>query len=402
MALSFAPVIRIAFVTSGVPLGGSTMFILFLASAFHELGVPAEVFSFTAAHPLAEEFSDAGIRVHAENENALIYEDRLRNIYLKVRAFRPTAVISVLGAESFELLRYLPSGVLRLGVFHDRAIRPAVFGPRYRPVLDHLIVVAPYLLEEMRNLDNKFPCTYLAHGIPVLTGVAPRTANFDSALRLLYYGRLEDVSKGVRLFPEIVAALNRRRIPFQWTIHGSGPEEGFLRNALAAATREGKVRFSGPVRYDQVPALVRGHDVYMLTSTNEGGPLTLLESMALGLVPVCGDIPCLVQEVITPANGFRVPRDNADAYAEAIGRLHGDRNLLETMSRSARATMTGEFSAEAMARRYVRFLESWQSPVPEPVWPDRIEAQPILGQNSFTFSALGRTARRMIKTLRAR
>jgi glycosyltransferase involved in cell wall biosynthesis len=400
MALSLAPVMRVAFVSCGVPLGGTTTYMLFLASALRELGVPAEVFSFTAANPLAKEFCDAGIRVHAENESGLIYEKRLKNIHQKVAAFRPTAVISVLGAESFEFLRYVPAGVLRLGVFHDRAIRSEVFGPRYRAVLDHLIVVASYLQDDLRKLDRTFPCTYLAHGIPIPLD-APRTANPDSPLRLLYYGRL-GILKGVRLFPDIVAALNRREIPFQWTIHGHGPEEQFLKTALEAEIRHGRIHFSAPVTYDQLAPLVRRHDVYVLASTTEGGPLTLLESMALGLVPVCGNIPCLVQEVITPANGFRVPRDDPDAYAEAIGRLHGDRNLLENMSRSARATITGEFSAEAMARRYVRFLELWQRPVTEPVWPDRIEAQPILGQNSFTFSALGRTARRMIKTLRSR
>lgn len=391
---------RIAFVAGGIGLGGSTTFIWFLAAALAKLGVPVEVFSFSADHPLAKEFSAAGVPVHTEDQRRLIYEDRLQHLYARMREFKPTAVFAVLGAESFEMLRHLPPGVARIGIFHDRAIQPHIFTPRYRAAMDHLIVVASYLREDMRQLDPQFPCTYLAHGIPLPNGVLPRAAADPSApLKLLYYGRLENASKGVRLFPEIVAALKRRQIPFCWTIHGYGPEEEYLKTALTDEVHAGRVRFSSPIPYQQLPALVRQHDVYLLASTNEGGPLTLLESMALGLVPVCGDIPCLMQQVITPANGFRVPRAEPDAYARAIGTLHADRELLEKMSWAAKQTIVADFSAEAMARRYVSFLESIAAPTENILWPKKIQVQSILGSNPFFQTGLMRMARRIMKRI---
>ncbi len=392
---------RVALVAGGLGLGGSTTFTLFLSAALRRLGVPTEVFSFRADHPLAKEFAEADVPVHTENEHRLIYEDRLQNLYARMRVFKPTAVFAVLGAESFEMLRHLPSGVVRIGIFHDRAIQPQIFAPRYRAAMDHLVVVAAYLREDVRLLDTGYPCTYLAHGIPLPDGVPPRASSDRSApLKLLYYGRLENGSKGVRLFPDIVAALKRRQVPFCWTIHGYGPEEKFLKAALAEEVSTGQVRFSSPVPYDQVPALVRQHDVYLLASTNEGGPLTLLESMALGLVPVCGDIPGLVQQVITPANGFRVPRADADAYARAIAGLDADRDLLEKMSRAAKATIVADFSDEAMARRYISFLQSFPSPAENILWPEKIRVQPILGGNPLSHTGPMRIARRAIRKLR--
>ena len=47
---------------------------------------------------------------------------------------------------------------------------------------------------------------------------------------------------------------------------------------------------SSPVSRDQLFPLVRQHDVFIMASEIEGGPLTLLEAMALGLVPICNDI----------------------------------------------------------------------------------------------------------------
>jgi glycosyltransferase involved in cell wall biosynthesis len=369
---------RVAFITAGLSLGGASTFTLFLSAALRNFGVPVEVFSFTAGNPLSAEFTDAGIPVHTQNGARLIYEDRLENVYAGLRGFKPTAVFAVLGAEAFDTLRYLPRGVARIGIFHDRAVQLRITAPTVRPFVDHLVVVASYLREDMRQLDPQYPCTYLAHGIPIPKETAPRSPNPTEPLRLLYYGRFENASKGVRLFPEIAASLNRRHIPFVWTMHGLGPDENYLKDAFANDIQKGQVIFSKPIKYAEIPDLIRRHDVYMLASTNEGGPLTLLESMALGLVPVCGDIPCLVQEVITTQNGFRVPRGNPEAYADAIAALNDDRDLLEKLSAASQQTITKHFSSEAMAKRYLAFLESL--PAGSNIeWPDRIHPRPILG-----------------------
>jgi glycosyltransferase involved in cell wall biosynthesis len=395
---------RVAFVTGSVALGGATTFTLFLSSALRKLGVPVEVFSFSSTNPLFAEFTEACVPIHTQDDERLIYEDRLQTIYSGLRDFNPTAVFAVLGAESYEILRYLPAGVSRIGIFHDRAIRPQSAGPLYRPILDQVVVVARYLLEDLRQVDPNFPCTYLAHGIPIPRETPPRNPNPNGPLRLIYYGRFENASKGVRLFPEIAAALNRHQVPFVWTMHGSGPDEEFLKSAFAREIQKGQVVFSRPVPYKNLPDLVRNHDIYLLASTNEGGPLTLLESMALGLVPVCGDIPCLVQEVITPENGFRVPRGDPQAYTEAIASLNKNRELLEQFSIASRKTITEHFSSEAMARRYIQFLESLPA-AREVEWPCHIRPRPILGSSGtvrFT-QRLGvlRRARRVLKRIRS-
>jgi glycosyltransferase involved in cell wall biosynthesis len=395
---------RVAFVTTGVAIGGTSTFTLFLSSALRRLGIPCEVFSFTNGNPFSSEFAETGIPVHTQDETRLIYEDRLEKVYDGLRAFKPTAVFAVLGMEAFEVLRYLPPGVARIGIFHDRAVQPQVNGPKFRHTLDHLVVVASYLREDIHRLDPQFPCTYLAHGIPIPKETPPRSPNFKDPLRLLYYGRFENSSKGVRLFPEIATALKRRQIPFVWTLHGSGPEEEFLKNAFAEDIQTGQVIFSKTVKYAELPERIRSHDIYLLASTNEGGPLTLLESMALGLVPVCGDIPCLVQEVITAQNGFRVRRDDPEAYAEAIDALHKDRGQLERFSADARRTITEHFSSEAMAERYLAFLKSL--PVGGEVhWPARIRPRPILGTSGTVrlSQSLGilRQMRRFLKRVKS-
>ncbi len=370
------PALRIALVTGGLPFGGSTTFLQLLATGLLNAGVPCEIYSFTQANPLAAEFASAGITVHTCDENRLIFEVRLVQTFAALARFNPTVVLANIGREAYEILRYLPHGVLRVGMVHDRTMQPEQLIPAYRDVLDQVVVVAAHLVGDVCAAAPEVSCAYLAHGIPLTTKVAPREPNLAESLKLIYFGRLTE-GKGARLFPAITDALHRRQIPFQWTIHGQGEDETYLRRRLAAETARGEVVFSTPVPRDQLLQLVRRHDIYMLASDVEGGPLTLLEAMALGLVPVCGDIPCLVQEVIRPENGFRVPRNEPDAFAEAISRLHQNRLLLERLSAAARETITEHFTVQAMACRYINLMEQHACPSGIVNWPERIQPRPF-------------------------
>jgi glycosyltransferase involved in cell wall biosynthesis len=392
---------RVAVVTGGLPFGGTTAFLLNLVPALRNAGVLARVFSLTHANPFADEFEKAGISVHLCDDRKQIFEDRVVHTYTALAEFSPAVVLANIGQEAYEMLRYLPVGVARVGIIHDRAQEPRRVLTTYRGVLDHVIVVAAHLLADVQAVAPATPCAHLPHGISMPAHVAPRNPNRAAPLRLIYFGRLTE-GKGARLFPKIVDELHRRQIPFTWTIHGTGPEEAFLREHLAGEILSGEVLISPPVPRDSLFQMLQRHDVYVLASDTEGGPLTLLEAMAMGLVPVCGDIPCLVQEVINPKTGFRVERSNAGTYAEAIAKLHAARDLLERMSLAAQQAITAEYSLRAMGERYTRFLRGLVGDQPSGSWPATIHPRPILNaEHPLAFSPISRPIRRLAKRLKS-
>jgi glycosyltransferase involved in cell wall biosynthesis len=393
---------KIAIITGGLRFGGSTSFVLQLACGFRVLNVPCAVFSLTRENPFAQEFEAAGIPFHVSDENRVIFEDRLTGLYKKIVEFNPTAIIANIGADAYEMLRYMPSGVGRIGVVHDLAMEPARLIPAYEDVLDGVVVVNSYLVEDVRRPAPKVNCHYLAHGIP-LPIIPPRVPNLSEPLKVLYFGRLYP-GKGTRFFPEIINDLQRRKVPFQFRIHGEGPEDSYLRRELANHLASGVAVLSSNVPRAELYPLIREHDVFIMASEHEGGPLTLLEAMSLGLVPVCNDIPCLVQEVVNSENGFRIPR-NAEAFAEAIASLHHNRPQLERLSAAAHKTITSNYSIESMAKRYLDFITSLGSPQTSTVWPSSIRPKPIrlLSPTSKFLQRLGilRPARRMLKNLKS-
>ncbi|HXT10154.1 MAG TPA: glycosyltransferase family 4 protein [Candidatus Angelobacter sp.] len=394
---------RIAIVTGGLGFGGSTSFVLQLASGLQEIHVPSAVFSFMRKNEFAGEFEAKGIPVHTTDEERLIFEDRLAFLCKKIAEFAPTAVLANIGAESYELLRYVPQGVARIGIVHDLATRPQLTVRLYHDVLDGVAAVNPHLASMVHAESPQTACRYVTHGIPLVSGSRPRDPNPDRPLKLIFFGRLEP-GKGTRVFPLILRELQKRNIPFQWTIHGQGSDESYLRETLKKEIEAGQVVMSSQVPREKLFAIVRQHDVFIMASDIEGGPLTLLEAMSAGLVPVCNNIPSLAQEVVKPENGFLIPRDPA-RYAECLAILHQDRALLEKMSAAAKEIITANFTLEAMARRYLDFIHSLTLPENAKPWPRHMDPKPIRTSTGVAKIAqsvkMVRHARRVLKRIRS-
>ena len=174
-------------------------------------------------------------------------------------------------------------------------------------------------------------------------------------LRILNVGRLVSV-KGQALLLEAAALLAQRGLDYCLTIVGDGP----LGNALRERTRElgieGSVEFTGSVGQDDIATLYRDADLFCLPSLREGVPVVLMEAMASG-VPVIASrimgIPELVEDGVT---GLLVPPGRADALADAIMRLAGDRELCDRLARAARGRISSDYELHGCARQMASLL----------------------------------------------
>jgi glycosyltransferase involved in cell wall biosynthesis len=218
--------------------------------------------------------------------------------------------------------------------------------------------------------------------------------DFTRPLRILYMGRLSQEQKRVRLFPEILQQLCQSGMPFHWTVAGAGEESGFLETNLKTGSPNQTISFAGTVPYVDVPAMLKQHDIYLLASDYEGLPLSLLEAMGYGLVPVVSDLKSGICDVVDKTVGVPVPVKDVSGYARAIIHLHEHRAELAAKSAAARARVREEFSVAAMANRWLAALPSTK-PVIEP-WPERWPIRGVLtAGNSLRFSRPARMLRRL-------
>ena len=392
---------RIAFVSGNLNLGGSTTFLCNAAGEMVRRGVPVRVFCTESSHPMAADFARQCIPVFIADERRLIYEDRIAAVVKELRAFEPTLVVGCLAPPSFEILRYVPQGIGRVAMVQSDD--PGVYNTleAFREYLDGVVGVSKTIEARLHALPpfSGKQIAYIPYGVPMPSLLPPSEAS-TGPLRILYLGRLSDVQKRVRLFPQIYKELCASGIPFQWTLAGEGPERAYLEANMTGGRPDQRVLFLGQVDYEGVPALLEGQDVLLLASTFEGLPLSLLEAMGQGVVPVVTDLESGISEVVNETNGMLVPMDDIQGYAKALIRLHNDRSDLAGKSRQARASVYPAYSVAAMTDRWLE-LAGHLKGVPAP-WPENPSSRIPLGcENALLFSMPGRFLRRCRVWLRA-
>ena len=197
---------RVALVSGCVGLGGSTTFLCNLGGEFVRRGIPVEVLSFEKENPLGTDFSRRGIPMICLDDRRLILEDRIQLALDQLRRFQPTVVLSNLGTESFEVQRYLPTGIFRIGVAHsdDPPIYPGI--ARYAKHLDTVAVVSRTMKQKMEAQPElaRTAIHYLPCGVPIPEKARERKDGILRPLQVLYLGRLENEQKRAHLFPQIL------------------------------------------------------------------------------------------------------------------------------------------------------------------------------------------------------
>lgn len=395
--------LRLAFVTGGLKLGGTTTFLCNIAGELLRRQMAAEVFSFEADHPMAVDFQRLQIPVTTHDDRQWIYEDRLRKVLHDLKCFQPTHVIANLGPASFEVLRYVPAGVGRIAMVQSdddgwyRSLRP------YHVCMDLIGAVSRNIETRLRTFPEfgKTSVAYLPYGVPMPERLPIRAVDPNRPLRILYLGRLDQEQKRVRLFPGMLRQLQEAGIPFHWTIAGNGPEKAALEGAMTSSNPEQTLSFPGPITYEHVPAVLAEHDVFLLASDYEGLPLSLLEAMGQGLVPVVSDLPSGIREVVDDSTGLRISPQDTAGYMKAIIELHQDRPRVARLSQAARQKVRADFSIAAMTDRWLQALPEISQPTAS--WPDQVKVKPILcAPNPWIFSPPARWLRRTLIKFRKR
>ncbi|ACL67756.1 glycosyl transferase group 1 [Anaeromyxobacter dehalogenans 2CP-1] len=137
---------------------------------------------------------------------------------------------------------------------------------------------------------------------------------------------------------------------------GDGAERSALELAVQRLGLGPKVRFLG-VRSD-VPDLLAAADIFAISSSWEGNPLSVLEAMSAGLPVLAFSVGCL-PELVTADCGILVPGSSSEGLGAALKRMVESPSMLPTLAAGALRRAHEHFDVRVMSAAYERvFRES--------------------------------------------
>lgn len=203
------------------------------------------------------------------------------------------------------------------------------------------------------DLDRFLVCESSRGQLRAELGIDPEAPLVGIVARLVPIKRHE-------CFLRAAVEVARRYSGCQFLVVGDGERRAELERLGRHLALNDQVRFLG-WRQD-LERIYADLDLVVLTSANEGLPVSVIEAMASGKPVVAtrvGGVPDLVEDGVT---GLLVPPENPAAVAEAIGALLADARRRQTFGQAGRKRVYPAFSAERlledMDRLYTELVSS--------------------------------------------
>jgi glycosyltransferase involved in cell wall biosynthesis len=146
-------------------------------------------------------------------------------------------------------------------------------------------------------------------------------------------GRLNE-QKGHRYLLDAAARVFATMPDARLVLVGDGDQEPALRAQAQALGIAPRVVFAG--HRTDVPALLESFDVFCISSTYEGTPLTLFEAMAAGKAIVSTAVDGCREVLEHERTGLLVPPRDAEALGQALARALSDPDLRRSLAEAAR------------------------------------------------------------------
>ncbi len=189
---------------------------------------------------------------------------------------------------------------------------------------------------------------------PATERTAPRASGFGPECTVIgTVGRIQDVKDHAGLLDAFVHLCERfpeKSANLRLVIIGEGSLLPALRAKAAAAGIADRVWLPG-ARTD-VAEILRGLDIFAMSSLAEGTPGSALEAMASGLPVVgtrVGGIPEVIDEGVT---GLLVPHSDPAAMADALGRYVCSPELARQHGAAGRERVLRKYNMPAMVAAY--------------------------------------------------
>lgn len=212
-------------------------------------------------------------------------------------------------------------------------------------------------LESFKNYVSEIICPYeliatIPEGVVTPWFEGPSEISLEGDPVVLFTGRLAHVKRIdvlLKAFSNITSHYPSARL----YLAGSGPLESALRKLCVNLGLSGKVVFLGHVRHDNLRALYRSSDIFVLPSDAELMSVSLLEAMASKCAVLVSDIAA-TEVIENGQNGLVFPCGDFETLASNLSLLIDDESLRKKLSSEAHLTIKQKFDYRVVGSRLTK------------------------------------------------
>jgi glycosyltransferase involved in cell wall biosynthesis len=177
-------------------------------------------------------------------------------------------------------------------------------------------------------------------------------------LKLLFPRRLQ-IIRGTRILPSVVKYLEEKKIDYQLTICGEGPDVSFLESQFKNNVR---IKLIIGESENEMKRIYSDHDVVLVPSiASEGTSISAIEGMATGCVVLASEVGGLSNIIIDNYNGIICSSNNHLTFAHAIEKLLQNKSFAVELIEQAYKVYKTSFTKELWQNKWMEVIKNHKS-----------------------------------------
>lgn len=203
-----------------------------------------------------------------------------------------------------------------------------------------VIVLSTLEKEAMAKYYNVNDTLVLVNSINTSKFSSLQKTGYGNKPSLIFMGRIHE-SKGIK---DIVSAFRilKKEMDFRFILCGNGPLKEYCINECKQIL-EDDFEYRGVVSGNEKFNAIKDADYFLLPSHFEGLPISLIESMAAGLVPIVSNVGSISIVVHNNVNGIFVEKQNPQDLYRKLKNIISNKTLYQQLSRNAMNTIAADY-----------------------------------------------------------